>query len=171
MKLRKMKGLPVFSQGSAEIMGQVDKAVIGDDFALAYLVVNTEEGSALIKADDLDISEDAIIIRSPERIKSYACGEELSIYEKKLSDTIFDEKGREMGWISDFILCRRNKKIWGIELCSGAINDLLEGRREIPLEQVCFKSDLTGVVNNDGSDKDDREMSGVQGIADWKSRD
>lgn len=155
MKLRNMKNLPVFSEGKAEIIGQVDKAVIGDDFALAYIVTNTENGPALIKADDLVIGEEAIIINSTDKIKSYAYGEELSVYDKKLKDTIFDDQGREMGYVSDFILSRRNKKVWGIELCSGTIKDLLEGRQEIPLKQVYFKSDLTAVTRNEGSDVND----------------
>jgi len=155
VKLRNLKNIPVFSQGKAEIIGQVDKAVIGDDFTLAYIVVNTEKGAAMIKAEDLTIGEEAIIINSPDKIKSYAYGEELSVYDKKLSDRIFDDQGREMGYVSDFILSRQNKKVWGIELCSGTIHDLLEGRKEIPLEQVHFKSDLTGMINKEGSELND----------------
>lgn len=155
MKLRNMKNLPVFSEGKAEIIGQVDKAVIGDDFSLAYIVIKTDDGPALIKAEDIVIGEEAIIITSPDKIKSYAYGEELSVYDKKLSDTIFDEEGREMGYVSDFILSRPNKQVWGIELCSGTIRDLLEGRQEIALDKVYFKSDLTGMLRNGGSKEDD----------------
>lgn len=155
MKLRNMKNLPVFSEGKAEIIGQVDKAVIDDDFSLAYIVINTDNGPALIKAGDLVIGEEAIIITSPDKIKSYEHGEELSIYDKKLSDTIFDEEGRELGYVSDFILSRPNKQVWGIELCSGSIRDLLEGRQEIALDKVYFKSDLTGMLRNGGSNEDD----------------
>lgn len=155
MKLRNMKNLPVFSEGKAEIIGQVEKAVIGDDFSLSYIVVNTDNGPALIKADDLIIGEEAIIINSPDKIKSYAYGEELSVYDKKRSDTIFDEQGKEMGYVSDFILSRQNKKVWGIELCSGTIRDLLEGRQDIALDQVYFKSDFTGILKNGGSNEDD----------------
>ncbi len=155
MKLRNMKNLPVFSEGKAEIIGQVDKAVIDDDFSLAYIVINTDNGPALIKAGDLVIGEEAIIITNPDKIKSYAHGEELSIYDKKLSDTIFDEEGRELGYVSDFILSRPNKQVWGIELCSGSIRDLLEGRQEIALDKVYFKSDLTGMLRNGGSNEDD----------------
>jgi hypothetical protein len=74
VKLRNLKNIPVFSQGKAELIGQVDKAVIGDDFTLAYIVVNTEKGAAMIKAEDLTIGEEAIIINSPDKIKSYAYG-------------------------------------------------------------------------------------------------
>lgn len=152
MKLRNMKNLPVFSPGQAEVVGQVEKAVIGDDFSLAYLVITTEKGAALITADDVTIGQEAVIISSPDKIKSYLYGEELSVYEKKLTDIIFDDQGRELGYVSDFILCRENKKVWGIELCSGTITDLLQGRQEIPLEQVHFKSDLTGMAGQEGSE-------------------
>jgi uncharacterized protein YrrD len=155
LKLRNMKNLPVFSEGKAEVIGQVDKVVIGDDFKLAYIVIKTENSTSLIKAEDLEIGEEAIIINCPDKIKSYAYGEELSIYDKKLSDTIYDEQGREMGYVSDFILSRQSKQIWGIELCSGVIKDLLAGRQEIPLEQVHFKSDLTGMLRNGGNNEND----------------
>lgn len=155
MKLRCMKNLPVFSRGRAEMIGQVNKAVIADDFTLAYLVIDTEKGPALITADDMTIGQEAIIINSPEKVKSYLYGEELSVYEKKLNDVIFDDQGREMGYVSDFILCRENKKVWGIELCSGTITDLLQGRKEIPLRQVHFKSDLTGMIGQEGSEVND----------------
>jgi uncharacterized protein YrrD len=150
-----MKNLPVFSEGKAEVIGQVDKVVIGDDFRLAYIVINNENGTSLIKAEDLEIGEEAIIINCPDKIKSYAYGEELSIYDKKLSDIIYDDQGREMGYVSDFILSRQSKQIWGIELCSGVIKDFLAGRQEIPLKQVHFKSDLTGMLRNGGNNEND----------------
>lgn len=155
MKMRQIKNLPVFSPGKAEIIGQVEKTVIGDDFTLAYLVIKTDNGSALIKADDLILGEEAVIINSLDKIKSYAYGEELSVYDRKLGDIIFDDQGRELGYVSDFILSRGNKKVWGIELCSGTITDLLQGRQEIPLQQVHFKSDLTGMIRNEGSEVND----------------
>lgn len=154
MKLRSLKNLPVFSLGAAEIIGQVDKAVIGDDYRLAYIVIRAGEGLSLIKAEDLEIGEEAIIINDPDKIKSYQCGEELSVYDKKLSDTIYDDQGKELGYVSDFILSRHSKKIWGIELCSGMVKDLLDGRQEIPLNEVHFKSDLTGMLRNGGIDSD-----------------
>ncbi len=88
-------------------------------------------------------------------MKSYAHGEELSIYDKKLGDLVFDKQGKELGVVSDFIIKREQKKVWGVEVSSGVIKDMLDGRSEIPLVQLDWASQLTAVVNQEGSEHDE----------------
>ncbi len=151
MKLRHMKQMPVFLDNGAEVVGTVQKAVIGDDFRLSYVVIErVGEPPGMILSKDLRLGEESLLIGDINCIKSYLHGEELSIYEEKLGDIVFDDKGRELGKVSDFILSARDQKVLGIEVFSGAIGDLLHGRQEINLEQVCWKSTESAVVNDEG---------------------
>ena len=85
MKVRNIKNLPVLLEGSAELLGLVEKVVIGDDYKLAYLVINSyQSGPGIIFRDDFMLGEDSVLLWDMKSIKSYAHGEESSIYEKKL---------------------------------------------------------------------------------------
>ena len=152
MKTRNIQHLPVFLATRAEVVAMVQKAVIGDDFGLLYLVVKGEDGKAgLIFRDDFDLTPDAVKIWDLHCIKSYAYGEELSVYEKKLGDTVFDRQGKELGIVSDFILSPTEKQVQGLEISSGAINDILKGRMELSLQEVSWKSVKSGVLAGEGS--------------------
>ncbi len=151
MKLRHIKQMPVFLENSAEVVGTVKKAVIGDDFSLSYVVIERVGNSpGMILSKDIWFGEETLLIRDVDCIKSYKHGEELSIYEQKLGDIVFDDKGRELGKVSDFVLSGPDKKVLGIEVFSGAIGDLLHGRQEINLEQISWKSAESAVVSNEG---------------------
>jgi uncharacterized protein YrrD len=152
MKLRNVKNLPVFLKDTAEIVGRVVKAVVGDDYRISYLVVTCEDQTpGIIFRDDFSLAREAVIIDDCRSIKSYAHGEELSVYEKKLGDQVFDHQGKELGVVSDFVINRAEKTTWGMEVSSGLIVDILDGRREIPLDQIRWASNLSAVVNPEGS--------------------
>jgi len=153
VKVRNLENLPVMLECSAEEMGRVSKAVIGDDFRLAYLVINSNQGEpGIIFRDDFILGKQAVMISHSDSIKSYAHGEESSIYEKKLGDTLFDAEGRELGVLSDFVINPDNKKVQGVELSAGALKDILEGRSEIPIKSVRWASVETAMINQEGSD-------------------
>lgn len=153
MKVRNLENLPVVLECSAREIARVQKAVINDDYQLAYLVVSSEkDGPGIIFHQDFWIGNYAVVISDPNCIKSYAHGEESSIYEKKIGDTLFDEEGREMGILSDFIINSESKQVWGVELSAGALQDILEGRSEIPIESVRWASRETAMLNQEGCD-------------------
>ncbi|PKM76039.1 MAG: hypothetical protein CVU90_14475 [Firmicutes bacterium HGW-Firmicutes-15] len=153
MKVRSIKNLPILLEGSAELLGLVEKVVIGDDFKLAYLVINSyQSGLGIIFRDDFMLGEDSVLIWDIKSIKSYAHGEESSIYEKKIGDTVFDWEGKELGVLSDFIVSCDDKKVSGVELSSGVIKDILDGRSEIPLKQVRWASIASVMIEQEGSD-------------------
>jgi sporulation protein YlmC with PRC-barrel domain len=152
MKTRSIKNLPVFYENSAEVIGRVEKTVIGDDHKIAYLVICSDDGAQkLILRDDFVLTPASVIVNNLDSIKSYAHGEELSIYEQKLGDKIFDSAGQELGILSDFIISNENKTVSGVEVSSGAIKDFLEGRIDIELDKVHWASMKSAVVD-EGSD-------------------
>jgi len=156
MKVRNMQNLPVLLADTAEKVGRVERAVIGDDYSIFYLVVHGPSGKPyLIFHDDFEIAENAVLIHDVKCMKSYAHGEELSVYEKKLGDAVFDRQGRELGVVSDFILKREQKKVWGVEVSSGVLKDMLDGRSEFALNQVNWATQLTAIVSQEGSEQDE----------------
>ena len=110
---------------------------------------------------DLEIGEETVTINSSASIKSYVAGEELSIYQKKIGDTVFDREGKELGAVSDFILSRDSMKVWGVEISSGAIKDILQGREGVPLEMIDWRTPENAVLSDEGSNDDDYQVSGV----------
>ncbi len=153
MKVRNLENLPVILENSAQEIGKVVKAVIDDDFSLAYLVIDSKEGGpGIIFSRDFSIGKHAVMVSHPDSIKSYAHGEESSIYEKKIGDTLLDKEGREMGVLSDFVINPDSKQVWGVELSAGAFQDILEGRSEIPINSVRWASRETAVLSQEGSD-------------------
>lgn len=147
MKTRRIKNLPVFYENSAEIIGRVEKTVIGDDYKISYLVICSDDGARkLVLREDFILTPSSVIVHDLNSIKSYAHGEELSIYEQKLGDKIFDSSGQELGILSDFIISNDNKTVCGVEVSSGAIKDFLEGRIDIELDKVHWASVESAVV-------------------------
>ncbi|MGE5390710.1 MAG: hypothetical protein ACM3PE_06555 [Deltaproteobacteria bacterium] len=154
IKMRRLKNLPVFDQKTAQVVGRVERAVVGEDFKLAYVIITRSEGGrGVLKKDDFSLGPDALAINSCRRIKPYLAGEELPVYKRKLGDAIFDHNGRELGIISDFILASGSAEVEGIEISSGTIQDMLAGREEIPLDQIEWRSRSGAVARRKGSDK------------------
>lgn len=141
MKLRNLIKLPLLDGHTAEKLGEIERAVIGDDFRVHYLVMRGNNKLAFrISCDDVIIHNDAVLICDRSSIKLFQDGEELSIYDAKLGDLVFDDRGKELGTVSDFIIDRENNEVWGVEVSGGIMQDLLDGRSEIPLAQLNWAS-------------------------------
>lgn len=149
MKIRDLKNMPLFYRDRAQIIGRVEKGVVGDDYRLLYIVVEMENGEMfIVDKKNFELGDDAVIIKDPDSIKSYQHGEDLSVYNKKLGDAVFSIEGRELGVVSDFIVSPDNKCIEAVEVSAGVLKDLIEGRRAYPIEQVVWKSEKSLLVED-----------------------
>lgn len=163
IKMRRLKNLPVFDEKTARVVGRVERAVVGEDFKLVWVVVEKAEGGrGVIKKNDFLLGLDALTIRGVRCIKPYLGGEESPIYRRKLGDPIFDHRGKELGVISDFILATDSAEVQGVEISSGAIQDMLSGREEIALDQIEWRNRRGAVASRKGSDGNDDQMSDVR---------
>jgi uncharacterized protein YrrD len=148
-----MENMPLFDRERARVIGKVLRGVVGDDFVLFYLVVELNDGqTGMLERGDFELGRDAVIVDRPDMIKSYAHGEELSIYQLKVGDAVYDQDGRELGVLSDFIVSPDRKLVDAVEVSAGLIDDLIDGRRQIPLEQVTWKSITSMLVEDRGGD-------------------
>lgn len=163
IKMRRLKNLPVFNDKTARVVGWVERAVVGEDFKLAWVVIEKSEGGrGVIKKNDFLLGVDALTIQDVGCIKPYLGGEESPIYRRKLGDPIFDHRGKELGVISDFILATDSAEVKGVEVSSGAIQDMLSGREEIALDRIEWRSRRGAVARGKGSDNNDDQMSDVR---------
>lgn len=148
LKMKSINNLPVFLQPSAQIVGRVVKTVIGDNYRIAYLVIDPGDGALkLINHQDFEITPDAVLISHIDCMKSYSHGEELSVYQHKVGDVVFDQHGKELGIITDFVIEVGNKKVRGVEISSGAIKDFLQGRQDIDLGKIHWASEKSAVTD------------------------
>ncbi|HZJ85370.1 MAG TPA: hypothetical protein VFD02_07530 [Syntrophomonadaceae bacterium] len=153
MLLRNIRNIPVLKEDNAEIIGLVDKVVIGDNYKIAYLVIFlNDERKKMIDPSDFNLTSNAVIIQDENRIKSYLHGEELSIYDKKLGDLVFDHSGNELGIVTDFVLNPENKEVVAIELSAGILQDLWVARKHVNLSDITWKSESAGVMQRKGID-------------------
>lgn len=153
MKLRSLENMAVLLENTAETVGVVKKGVIGDDFRLAYVVVETLSGEAgIIRAADLKLGPRAVVIFDPGCIKSYAHGEESSMYDRKIGDNLFNADGEELGILSDFVIDPEKKWVKGVEVSAGVFKDMLEGRKEMPLQGIRWVSDENAIISQEGSE-------------------
>ena len=154
MKLRNLVNLPLLNANTAEKLGQIEKVVIGDDYRVLYLLVLSDnDRTCRVSSDDISIGADAVLIYDRASMKPCADGEELSVYKAKLGDLVFDNQGKELGTVSDFIIDRDNKEVWGVEISGGIMKDLLDGRSEISLAQLTWASPVNAVYDQEGSDQ------------------
>jgi len=153
LKLRNLYKLPLLDGHTAEKLGEIERAVIGDDFRVLYLVMlSNNDLFCRVSCDDVIINNDAVLIYDRSSIKSFQDGEELSIYDAKLGDLVFNDRGKELGTVSDFIIDRENKEVWGVEVSGGIMQDLLDGRSEIPIAQLNWASPENVIFDHEGNE-------------------
>lgn len=153
MKVKHICGMPVLYSKNVKVLGYVEKVAIGDDYEIAYIVWQSEKGKCyMVRKGDFTLTEKAVLIEDLKSIKSYVSGEELSIYEKKVGDRVFDEKGEELGIVSDFLISLGDGKVWGVEVSAGVLPDILKGRFKMPLARIKWQNKSSLVVKEGSKD-------------------
>lgn len=153
MKLRDLKCLPVFYEPAAAVVASVKTAVINDSYEIEYLVVLDQDNQErIIPRDDFKLHPDAVSITDLSCMKPVPIREQSTIYDRKLGDLVFNELGKEIGIITDFVISLAEKRACSVEVGNGVLTDIWQGRKEIPLEQVKWKSITSAVVHQEGSD-------------------
>lgn len=153
MKLRDLKSLPVFFEPAAAVVASVKTAVFNDSYEIEYLVVfDQDDQERIIPRADFRLHPDAVSIADLSCMKPVPNREQSTIYERKMGDMVFNELGKEMGIITDFVISPPEKRACSVEVGNGVLTDIWQGRKEIPLEQVKWKSTTSAVVHQEGSD-------------------
>ncbi len=153
MKLRDLRNLPVFCRDKGYFMARIDHGIVDENFCLRYLVVKkADQTEAWIAAEDFTLTEERAEISQPACMKTGLDGENLSIYEKKCGNRIHDEKGGQIGRISDFIINPSTEKVVALEVSRGYLKDFIHGRLHIPITEIHFENSLYATIQPEGGE-------------------
>jgi uncharacterized protein YrrD len=148
LKLRNILNLPVFYEEQALIVGRVKRVLVNRSFQIAFLVVRSyQAGMQIIPAHQLILGKDTVIIDSLEALIPYIDEEQKTIYEEKMGNVIFDQEGRELGMVSDFVVDPATLSITALEVSAGIWRDIIDGRMILPLEQVSWSGKASAVFH------------------------
>ncbi|NSW89171.1 MAG: PRC-barrel domain-containing protein [Firmicutes bacterium] len=156
-KSRRIIGLPVIVIPGEKELGFVKDVVYNSKEKQVKAVIiekmEGKSGTGLIMLEDInEISSDGILINkeNEKRIEQYrykkgnknynksktkktlkiGCSEQL----KEIKDTkIYSKSGNELGVVKDVLFDYRTGNIEGVEISDGILQDLMEGRKIIPL--------------------------------------
>lgn len=156
-KSRRIIGLPVIVIPGEKELGFVKDVVYNSKEKQVKAVIiekmEGKSGTGLIMLEDInEISSDGILINkeNEKRIEQYhykkgnknynksktkktlkiGCSEQL----KEIKDTkIYSKSGNELGVVKDVLFDYRTGNIEGVEISDGIFQDLMEGRKIIPL--------------------------------------
>ena len=154
VKLRDVKNLPVFCQKNRCFVARIDHAVIDEAFHLRYLVVKKSNGEeAWIAAEAFTLTEERAEIEEPTCMKIGLDGQNLSIYEKNCGRRVHDEKGGQVGRVTDFLLDPSQKCVVALEVSRGYLEDFLYGRLHVPLTAVYFDHSFYAAIQPEGGER------------------
>jgi len=119
----------------------------------------------LLPDDVLSLGSDALVIKSPESIKRIGRAEYSGSFPDEgrlIGAKVFSKEGEELGTVKDVVFDIRSKKIEGFILTDGILQDLLEGRKILPLfGKVEFGEELV-VVDNEAVDEMETSGGGIK---------
>lgn len=139
-----------------------DKEVKG--FLLAHNGLSTDK-RVLLPDEVKSLGSDAAVISSPECIRKI----DRSAYSEAFPDEgrligikVFSKDGEELGIVKDVIFDFRSKKVEGFIISDGLLQDILEGRKLLPLfGKVEFGEELI-VVDNEAVDEIEISGGGIK---------
>lgn len=147
-------GLPVINLNSGEKIGEVDDVI--------FIPISKEIKGVLVKNKNKyfvpnhnihKIGEDAIIINNRNALQKF--NKTFGIGIKNGDQNIIGEKvitksGSEKGMISDLVIDENKQILIGYELSEGIIQDLLEGRNILSIEQDLYFGEDTLILDDEG---------------------
>lgn len=128
---RHLTGLPLYNQ-AGEMLGRVRELAVDEEGKLRALAIS----------DDKWFTWEQIVACTDEGIK--IAGEALVSCPVPcpawLKQTLLDQQKQEIGQVGDLILDKTTGTVQGIELAQTIFDDLWQGRREIPWQQLTWEN-------------------------------
>lgn len=135
----KILGLPLFVLDEGKKTGIIHEVVfnIHKKTVEGLIIIEIGKKRSFIRFADVKIFEDKVIINDLGNLKVWdkkdnaadniVCGKEL------IKKKVFDFKGDELGYIYDMLLDAEISSVEAFQLTDGIIEDIIEGRKIIPL--------------------------------------
>lgn len=133
MKARNLIGLPVVDVSRGVRVGEVKDVLLNKELELKGLVVEGEGLESFLPLEAFEVGEDLVMMAGG--LEDKAEGEYYD-YHSRLGLLVIDEKGKELGIMSDLVLEAEGKRVMGLEISCGLVKDFVDGRSEIPKEKI-----------------------------------
>lgn len=138
---KKTVGLPVISLSSGRKQGIVEDALFNFERKCAYALVvgRIAKWDKYIITEDLKkIYSDKVIVENKESLKDYVFADEkekarLHRGVDILGKGIIDNNGQSLGYVEDLFYDIETSSIEAIQLTDGILQDLVHGRKVVPL--------------------------------------
>ncbi|MDK2895195.1 MAG: hypothetical protein PWQ98_1322 [Moorella sp. (in: firmicutes)] len=136
-KGRELVGLPVISQDRGEELGRVQDLLYDEKTGLLKALV-LADGSWLRQSRVVSFEE--LQARGPKTFTvagAEAIGHELPAGFRRWQEIkglrLLSRDGQELGLVEDLVVDLPSGQVKALEISTGLVNDLLEGRQEVPL--------------------------------------
>lgn len=154
MKTRKLLKNAVIDESCGALVGKVvDLSLDGEQKIDGIVVLMGSGDKRFLPVNCFRIDKDVVLIDGADCLKTLGGGDDPGMYQSCLGNLVLEESGREIGVLSDLVLQTENKCIEGIEVSGGLIKDLIEGRTEVPLDQVRSFEDQRLVITDQGGNE------------------
>ncbi|MGE5417333.1 MAG: PRC-barrel domain-containing protein [Acidobacteriota bacterium] len=151
MKTRKLLENTVIDESYGAHVGKVIDVSLDGEQQVNGIVVKTRSGDKrFLPVNSFKIGKDSILISGMDCLKVMDGGDDHGIYQSRLGNLVLEESGREIGVLSDIVLRTGSNLIEGIEISGGIIKDLIDGRTEVPIDQVRSFEDQRLVITDQG---------------------
>lgn len=135
-KGRELVGLPVISQDGGEELGRVQD-LLYDEKSCTLQALVLADGGWLKHPQVVDYA--SLAGRGPKSFTVAGAGEvrhELPSGTRRWQEIkglrLLDKNGQELGLVEDLVIDLPSGRLRAMEISTGLVNDLLEGRQEIP---------------------------------------
>lgn len=124
---RHLTGLPVYNQ-QGELLGRVHQLAVDEDGQIRALALS--EKNWVTWDQVIEYREDNLVVAgAPLAECPVSC-------PAWLDQPVINQKNQEIGRVGDLLLDITTAKLTGIELAQTIIDDLWQGRKEIPWQQL-----------------------------------
>ena len=166
-KCSEIIGLPVINLSKGEKIGYVkDILIISDTKKIKAFVIHSRnlfsKSKAILSEDIVQVGKNAVLIRDEEKfvaVQELLSSPNIRSYKEGLvNQPIYTDSGVDLGVVQDAIFNFEIGQLHEIEISDGVIQDLMEGRKFIPvseslqLEQgiVIVESEKTHNIRDNG---------------------
>jgi len=139
-KYSEVVGLPVICMETGKKAGIISDVIFcPEDKSIRAFFIETKgirnNKKIILKEDILNIGKDALIIRSLSCIKPLKkAGKNAELTNNRINGLkVYTKEGNDLGVVKDILFDANTLKIEGVEVSDGLFQDIIQGRKIVPL--------------------------------------
>ncbi len=162
--------MPVVCVNNGRSIGTVKDVILNLDSkdVMGILLVHQRLcfGMQVIMLDDINnISTDAVVAESRDNVKKMkkeAYEKTFASNESLIGRRVFSRSGSELGIIRDFIFNSRSGRIEELDISEGVLQDIMSGRKRLPLIGRTEFGEEFAVVDNEAVEEMEESGGGLK---------